>query len=695
MQKVTAPMDWFSSPEQDARIMSAWEHLLDGGKSLPGHLRGVIDESWRRCLDGRVDPAAHRAPPPLDKSGLARWRSCNARLVSASLPLMQQTRDFLEQTGTILLLTDPEGIILQQEGDMHIVEPASEAGLMPGYNWTELNCGTNAIGTALALGRPVQIHGAEHFCAGIKRWTCSATVIRDPVDSAVLGVIDVSGLAATYSRHSLALTVALAGRIESRLAKLSMERRLQLLDHCMAHFAPGRSDGVLALDERCRLLKANPQAAAALARHGVSTPLSSSFALPGVDTAARGGSAAPGWLAHTRIETVRDGDEVLGYLVVIPAAGAAGGRRTMSATQADAGGRAEAAGATVPGTGGPRGAAAFARIVGSGATLRAAVAKAGQLAASSVPVLLAGETGVGKELFAQGLHLASPRANGPFVALNCGGLSRDLLASELFGYAEGAFTGARKSGAAGKIEAANGGTLFLDEIGEMPLEIQPHLLRVLEEGEIYRLGENTPRKVDFRLVAATHRNLRDEIAQGRFRMDLFYRIAVTTVAIPPLRERRDDMPVLIDHWLARLCARDGLPRPVFDDAAYASLLAYDWPGNVRELRNVLESSLLMARDGVITLEQLPPEIACGAVADGRASAVAGTVAGAGPIPACAQAQGSLEAVELDSIRLALVRHGGNLTQAARQLGIAKSTLYQKIRKHGLLSTVRQTRVDAA
>lgn len=406
MQEASTPMDWFSHPDHDASIMSAWEHLIDGGEASAGELRCVVDDSWHRCLVGRVDPAAGAAPPPLDESGLRARREKNDRLVSTSLPLILQTREFLSQTGTIMLLADPDGMILQQEGDMRIVEPAGEVGLIPGCDWTELNCGTNAIGTALALQQPVQIHGAEHFCAGIKRWTCSATVIRDPLDGAVLGVIDVSGLAQTYSRHSLALTVSLAGRIESRLAKLAMERRLRLLDRCMSHFASVRSDGVLVLDEGGRLVKANPQAPSALARLGVSTVLNSAFSIPGLDArVARAGSGLlPEWLKLTRFEAIRDNGDMLGFVVVIPvaphrpAAGAAG----VSAMR-------------------PGPAPAFSRIVGNGAALRSAVEKAQHLAPSRVPVLLLGETGVGKELFAQGIHQASACAQGPFVALNCGG----------------------------------------------------------------------------------------------------------------------------------------------------------------------------------------------------------------------------------------------------------------------------------
>ncbi|WP_260464120.1 sigma-54-dependent Fis family transcriptional regulator [Burkholderia sp. Bp8963] len=670
MQHRGTPMDWFPSPQHDASIMTAWENLVTGSDWRSPDVRGVVDDSWQRCVVGHVDPGVHHAPPPLDEDRLVQWRMSNAHLIDASLPLMQHTRDFLAQTGTVMLLADPGGMILQQEGDMRIVEPAREVGLIPGCDWTELNCGTNAIGTALALRQPVQIHGAEHFCAGIKRWTCSATVIQDPRDGHVLGVIDVSGLADTYNQYSLALAVSLAGRIESRLAKEGMARRMRLLDRCASRFGASPTDAVLVVDEDGRLVKANAQVVPVLRRLGFDVRLDAGFVLSGL--ALRGdvviSADAPAWLRYGHIEAVREGADVLGYLIVM--AGVANPRGAVPVAR----GRER--------QGGPQ--HAFERIVGVSTVLRAAVGRARQLAPSRVPVLLLGETGVGKELFAQGIHQASDRADGPFVALNCGGLSRDLLASELFGYAEGAFTGARKSGAAGKIEAADGGTLFLDEIGEMPLDIQPHLLRVLEENEIYRLGENAPRKVNFRLVAATHRALKDAVAKGAFRMDLYYRIAVTTVSIPSLRERREDLPALIAHWLAHLCECYGLPPRSFDDEAYAHLLNYSWPGNVRELRNAIEGSLLLSDGPTITIDTLPAEI--GAAAPGDVCAVP-PVAG---LPVAAAGE-SLKTAEAESIRRALARHSGNLTKAAGQLGIAKSTLYEKIRKYQLLDAVSDVR----
>jgi transcriptional regulator with PAS, ATPase and Fis domain len=316
----------------------------------------------------------------------------------------------------------------------------------------------------------------------------------------------------------------------------------------------------------------------------------------------------------------------------------------------------------------------FNGIVGTSACIGEAILRARVLAGVNTPVLLQGETGVGKELFARAIHEQGPQSRGPFIALNCGGLPRELLASELFGYAEGAFTGARRSGAIGKLEAASGGTLFLDEISEMPLELQPYLLRALEGGEVYPLGSNKPRSVHFRLVSACNRDLREESSASRFRFDLFYRVSVAVLRIPALRERIDDLPTLMDHFARDIATRHNVEQKNFSPEVMSALRRYPWPGNIRELRNVLESMLLLSEGMVVESSVLPPHLR-----DAEQSSP--------PEP-----HTSLRQIEREAIREALRANSGNLTKAARRLRIARSTLYLKLRKYALtdlLSEVRQ------
>ncbi len=267
-------------------------------------------------------------------------------------------------------------------------------------------------------------------------------------------------------------------------------------------------------------------------------------------------------------------------------------------------------------------------------------------------MLLPGEIGVGKENFSQGIHRAGhsgkqPLVEHPFVTLNCGGLSKDLLASKLFGHAEGAVTGSRRGGMAGKIEAANGGTLFLDEIGEMPLELQLHFLRVLEEGKIYRIGETVPRKINFKLIPATNRDLHEEVAQGRFRMDLFYRVSVTSIRIPPLRERRGDITALVTHFLHQFAERYGMAVKDISPEVLDALQLHPWPGNVRELRNAVESMFLMAgTEWLLQLDALPDDITSSLTPDS--------------LPPAATLS-KLEGTELASICATLAEDQGNLT----------------------------------
>ena len=654
--------EWFSRPENETRIRSSWERFLSGDGKPSDALRCLVDDSWRRCLTGSVNPLQDHAPPPLTGDRLAALRQRHRRLIDASVPVMAQARDFLAQTGTVMILAEPQGTILDLEGDPRMRDPLEDIHLIPGCNWTESTIGTNAIGTALALGQPIQIHAAEHFCAGIQQWTCSATVIHDPIDGDILGVLDVSGLSRSYSRHSVALAVTAAGRIESRLSRLEMERRFKLMERCMGQLSVATTDGLIVFDHGGHLVKANDRAADAFAVHGIQLELSAGtrIAALNADLPDKERPSLPAWLRPEWVEPVGEGAEILGTVVRIPLAT----RRTHAER-----GLLGVEVATRKG---------FERVVGRSAALLDAVCKASHLARSHVPVLLLGETGVGKELFARGIHDCGCRASGPFVAVNCGGLSRDLLASELFGYVDGAFTGARRGGMIGKIEAANGGTLFLDEIGEMPAELQPHLLRVLEEGELNRVGESRPRKVDFRLVAATHRDLRREVANGRFRMDLFYRIAVTSIRIPPLRDRRDDIPLLVENMLSVLCPRHGVPLPVIDEAVLEELAHFAWPGNVRELRNVVESLLLMSGGDPIGVDDLPNEIR--RHSDDCLMAPPATVT-------------DLECIEQAQIDNVVRLSRGNLTLAARKLGCAKSTLYVKIKKYGMDELVQKVRVE--
>ena len=650
----------FSIPENDALTQRSWRQFQRGAASADAHLRRIVSDSWTRCQQARVDPSRDQAPITVIERDVLAMQLRHRDLLEAGKPVMSLARDYLSETGTVMVLADPSGAVLDVEGDARTLGPAERIHLLPGAVWNEVHCGTNAIGTALSLEQPVQIHSEEHYCEGIKRWTCSAAVIRHPHTRSVLGVLDISGLSRTYNRQSLSLVVNSASRIETFLAQNELLLRYNLLEQCIGRLAT--RDGCVVLDRHGFAIKFNEHAGEALAALGADFDLHVATRIEALGNAgaiAGRGRAMPDWLRDEWIEPILQDGRRIGSVIRLP---------TRPSPQAAC---------APPAAGRPSCAQTFSDAIGQAATFRAAVAKAVKLARSRAPVLLLGETGTGKEVFARGIHQASTAKDGPFVALNCGGLSRDLLASELFGYREGAFTGSRRGGMAGKIEAADRGTLFLDEIGEMPLDLQPHFLRVLEDGQIFRLGDSRPQKIGFRLLAATNRDLRAEVAAGRFRMDLYYRISVTSLRLPPLRERPEDIALLADHFLGQLCEHHGTGRRRLDLDLLAQLQAYAWPGNVRELRNVIESMILTAADECITLDELPLDL----LVDG---APAANVPGAARLA-------TLERMELEQIQRALARSRGNATLAAQQLGIAKSTLYVKLKKYGLEAYLETTR----
>jgi two-component system NtrC family response regulator len=311
----------------------------------------------------------------------------------------------------------------------------------------------------------------------------------------------------------------------------------------------------------------------------------------------------------------------------------------------------------------------FETIIGESPALKDAISLSEKVAPASVPVLLTGQTGTGKEIFAQAIHYNSARRDYPFVAFNCSALSKDIMESELFGHKAGAFTGAVKD-KKGLIEEAKDGTLFLDEIGEMPPDMQPKLLRFLEDGSYYRVGDATQRMAEVRLVAATNRDLQKETSAGNFRSDLYYRIAVFTIRLPSLSERQTDIPLLADHYLKFYATKTNKQITAISDEAMRVLMMHTWPGNVRELKNVIERGVILEDTDTLTLYTLPYELQQGAIAPGTEHL----------LPAM-----HLSAVEKLHIQKVLKYTAGNKAEAARLMDIGLATLYRKIEEYHLKS----------
>jgi transcriptional regulator of acetoin/glycerol metabolism len=626
-------------PSDGSDTMRAWERFLTGDPLaiVPG--RNFVVSSWLRSQQLGINPRGRAAPLAARGDAMEALRERHADLLGAASDVFATSAELFGGSRSLMLLTNPEGIVLDATGDHQTLDAGQTIHLMQGGDWREDTVGTNGIGTALATRRPAQVHASEHFCEGIKAWTCAAAPIFECGTGQVLGVVDISGPTSTYQRNNLSLAVAIARQIEMVLNARVSRERMRLLEVCLERMSATDVAGLVAIDREGRLVHSSGR----LPNLG---PLGQR--LPGLSadsTVEDWAASLPAPLCADWFNVIRVDGRAIGAVLVIPETSRL---HSLPTEPAEVG---------------------FSPIIGRSARLEQTLARIRQLRGKRVPVLIEGETGVGKELFARALHGEVTDSN-PFIVFNCGAVVKDLLASELFGYVRGAFTGATAGGAVGRFEQAHGGTLCLDEIGEMPLDLQSFLLRVLEDGVVYRLGSGQPHPVDVRLVAMTNRHLLDEVAAGRFRRDLYHRLSVTRLQPPPLRDRDGDIDLLVAHFNRQLAARHAVPERQFGEDVMAMLRDYDWPGNVRELRNMVESLLLMPEP-----EAVSPAEAAGLLEHFSLHAI---------LPSVADAKGaSLEDAERAAIVEAMRQCHGNLAEAARSLRISRSTLYRKLDRYGL------------
>lgn len=650
----------------ERQTMEAWERFVSGQEVVAGCVSKHVWSSWQRSRRHGVEPATRLAPIAVAGDGLEQLRLRNQMLMAAAKGLFMTTAHLLARSGSIMLLTDAQGVVLEMAGDHATMAAARDIRLIEGGNWNEGVIGTNGIGTALAMRTPAQVHTAEHFCAGIKLWVCAAAPVFMPGTDQILGVVDISCPPASYQVNNLALAVASARQIEAVLAERISQEHRRLLEACLQMSGRADSQALLALDRNACLVHSSGNAPGLDLRQGARV----AGLEPGqcIEDWAR---RLPENFRSEWLHPVTLNGAFIGGLLMVPKS-SRGAPKSFTAADSEARTTSHEVGvshAPIPDRGG------FAKLVWNSRAMHAAIERAQQVSARRVPVLIQGETGVGKELFARAIHGDDER-NGPFVTFNCGATTKELIGSELFGHVRGAFTGATNEGRAGRFELAHGGTLCLDEIGELPLDLQPVLLRVLEEGVIYRLGDGKPRHVNVRLLAMTNRDLLQEVEAGRFRRDLYHRINVTRVRVPPLRERERDIELLMEHFNLQLSLRHGVPVRQFGPDVRAAMRAYSWPGNVRELRNLVESLLLTSDQDAVQLSELPEELL--ASADRAPAAVQDA-----PAPVTSLEEGE---------RLAIVRAikdcQGNLAKAARALGVSRSTLYRKVERYRLEDLVR-------
>jgi sigma-54 dependent transcriptional regulator, acetoin dehydrogenase operon transcriptional activator AcoR len=608
----------------------------------------------------------------------------NRELIRIATPFMKTIYDFLVDSGFIMILTDRKGCILNIFGDKDIVQGAKELNMVVGAYMDESSVGTNAMGTAIKEDAPIQISAKEHFITAYHRWTCSAAPIHN-ISGEIIGTLNLTGYSDLVHPHTLGLVAAAVKSVENQLksevAQSSLMEAYQYNNTIMNSI----QSGIIAVDRDGNIKSINDSACIML-KLGRREIINGSI-----------GYFLKSW--EDIFRNFEEGKEYQDEEVSFKLAGLKE-RHSLNAQPIKAtDGRVIGMVLTfkelqkvinlVNRYTGMRARYTFEELIGQSREVQAIVEYGKNIAESPSTILIEGESGTGKEVLAQAIHNWSSRKDNGFVAINCGAISKNLIESELFGYDEGAFTGAKKGGHPGKFELANGGTLFLDEIGEMPLDMQVNLLRVLQEGCITRIGGSKYIPVDVRIIAATNKDLRKEVARGTFRQDLYYRLSVIPIVLPPLRERKEDVKLLVEHFLRIKALRLNRSVPLVSDEIWSHVYNYDWPGNIRELENFVEK--LVNLEGKMSLNMTGTVESASTAAEATESRETAINFCGGEsynsvrenlsseeIDLC-----SLEELEKRAITAALKSFKGNITQISKTLGISRNTLYQKMKKYGL------------
>jgi sigma-54 dependent transcriptional regulator, acetoin dehydrogenase operon transcriptional activator AcoR len=619
-----------------------WQRFVREGVLDPYRLHRNMCESWLRCRRIGVNPYSGNGREILSGEELRKKKAENATFLEVATPHLKSLYHSVRGTGAMVLLTDEDGYVISAIGDAGIVQKAKEINFVEGVRWTENEVGTNAIGNALISNEPMLLVGCEHYAVASHDWSCAAAPIHD-ADGHLRGVIDLSGPVEAANVEMLGAVAMTAYAIEQDWRSREQSILLELLRESSALLRHPNVTHTVIMDRKHRII-------------GVSRDIdwtgSRWFQKPLDWLLAEGYTVA--YRQPVTSRSPRHGEpspipELLGYRVsVLPS------ERRVTSTDS------------------PCSVHHFPGEVGVSDVFGQLLRDACRVARMDTSVFISGESGTGKELIARTIHKHSLRSHGPFVALNCGAIPDNLMESELFGYTEGAFTGARKGGYKGKLQQAHGGTLFLDEVEAMPEAMQVALLRVLQEREVVPIGGNKPVALDFRLIAASNRDLWELVKTGQFREDLYYRIHVYPLHVPPLRSRKEDIPHLVRYY----CMQRNWPIDMPVEIIHR-LMNHDWPGNVRELFNVLEQIRIHADGGRPNITHVPQWLE-DAYAN-REDQTPQTESQDTKVDALSCRQ----RLQKTAMLQALEQTGGNVTKAAQLLNIPRSTFYRRIRKFGL------------
>ncbi|MDD2496145.1 MAG: sigma 54-interacting transcriptional regulator [Tissierellia bacterium] len=613
----------------------------------------ILVRSHKRCLNNNLKRDIKFPKRILSDESLKLILEKNKDMIKIALPFMKILYDFLKGSGFSLYVTDKDGIVLTIIGDEDIIDAQAETGIKVGTDMSEESVGTNAIGTALYENCSLQLSGKEHYINIYQRWTCSAAVIHDDSGN-IIGCLNLTGKSYSKHLHTLGLVVAAVKSIENQLKVLKTQYELYNAYKYLNKVMDSINSGIFAADTNGVIKAINKSLCKMLCVEEEKIINNSSEIILKnwkhiLEELKEENSYECKEIVltinekrkryHLSVYPINDNkDNIVGMVAIFndmkDVYNLVNKYTGMTATYT------------------------FDDIIGKSASTKNLKRQAKNISDSPSTVLIQGESGTGKELIAQAIHNNSNRRNNNFVAINCGAIPKNLIESELFGYEEGAFTGAKKGVHYGKFELASGGTLFLDEIGEMPLDMQVSLLRVLQEGCVSRLGSNKCIYVDVRIIAATNKKLKDEIKKGNFREDLYYRLNVIPIHIAPLRERKDDIELLINYFLKEKVIKLGKPMPIISKDLYNKLINYSWPGNIREMENCIENIVNLNGNTTFNFEN---------------NSIDNNNTKAFDYSMC-----SLKEIEENAIISCVEKCNGNITKASKILGINRSTIYYKI-----------------
>lgn len=630
------------------------------------NIKECVKKSHERCKAKGLDVNIKYSNKIIKGIELRNTLNRKSELIEISKPFIEQLYKFVKGSGFFTILNDEEGCILNVIGDEDILEEAFSYQMIPGAYMNEENIGTNAMSLVITEKNPVQISGDDHYIKAYHRWTCSAAPIKD-INNNIIGILDLTGYCNATHPHTLGMVIAAVNAIEKTIQIKAYNEKIEMDKIYIETILDSISAGIMTSDLKGNIITINKDITdmfkyteEEIKRKKIwnlienweniieAIEFKGNFLEEDVFINSKKGPLQFNLNAYP----ISDDKQNLNYVIYVfkevkkirRLANKIMGRQAVYT---------------------------FDKIIGENKEFIKTIEFAKKISDSKSTILLLGESGTGKDIFAQSIHNHSSRKNEAFVAINCGAIPKNLIESELFGYEEGAFTGAVKGGRTGKFELADEGTIFLDEIGEMPLDMQTRLLRIIEDSTVERIGSSKQIVINTRIIAATNKNLVNEVRIGNFRKDLFYRLNVLPIKLPSLRERKDDIPLLIEYFINKISKKINKPKIEITKECLDILIKYDWPGNIRELENQME---LILNTG--NMDNIIDNISTNNI-NSQKTIVTDNFQKEDIF------KFNLENIEKEHIKKVLKYFKNNITNSAEALSIGRNTLYRKINKYDI------------